>query len=799
MANEVTYKFASEKWTATIDGQEANWISGKDGYGYSNEGIQVSFSTSGANGTSPIAYDNISEIIVTYNTNQNTGAGTIKAQIGSNEEKENTVQYSKENGVTDGRKAYYTTNFTYDNPESGNLKLTVTCSTNSIFLVSVTIVYDEPLKENISLSFKDSEYHADLYDGENSFEAPELFNEKEVPVTYSSSDEKVATVDTSTGRITLVADGTTTIKANFAGNEKYYSTSATYALTVTDSGTKSITFSDLYTENSGDLTGKPFTVGYATIVFDKETGSYAPQYFKSDTSVHFYPKNTMTVSSETENIIKVVLTFVSGEGNNEITTNEDTYTNGTWTGNAKSVTFTVDGTSGHRRIATVTITYRDDSNIDLKNAGLEVSSTNISMNAGTKKGNFYSVKSDGEVTFSSTDEEVAKVEEDVLYALTPGTATITIKVASTNEYRSAELNLNVTVTANEDVAPFNPTGSVFRKVTTTEGIVNGEYLIVCESENVIFDGSLEILDKGGNIISNVNIENDMIVGNEQYTAATFTIDVKGKTLKSASNKYVGCSSKNNGMNTNDEPNLTNDFSIDENGNAIIKALNTPTDDTSTDITEYVLMFNSSNGENNRRFRYYANTQKSIQLYRLQEGETAPATMTIGATGWRTLVASENVRFPETLKAYIATDENEGVVTLTRVNAIKKGEAILINGKAGDYTLEVVEDANCDNTEGNLLKISEQNTTEAYVLANGNKGIGFYKWTGGWLGAGRVYLPVTSGAQYIAFNFNNESTGISQNVKTEKGKGEIYNLNGQRVQTPTKGGIYVVDGKKVFIK
>jgi len=51
-------------------------------------------------------------------------------------------------------------------------------------------------------------------------------------VTYTSSKPAVATVDEVTGAVTLVAAGTTTITATFAGNDSYNSATASYTLTV---------------------------------------------------------------------------------------------------------------------------------------------------------------------------------------------------------------------------------------------------------------------------------------------------------------------------------------------------------------------------------------------------------------------------------------------------------------------------------------------------------------------------------------------------------------------------------------
>ena len=53
-------------------------------------------------------------------------------------------------------------------------------------------------------------------------------------ITYSSSNADVATVNEATGKITIVACGQTTIKAAYAGDDTYASSSATYTLRVVD-------------------------------------------------------------------------------------------------------------------------------------------------------------------------------------------------------------------------------------------------------------------------------------------------------------------------------------------------------------------------------------------------------------------------------------------------------------------------------------------------------------------------------------------------------------------------------------
>ena len=51
---------------------------------------------------------------------------------------------------------------------------------------------------------------------------------KDLTVTYTSSDPKVATADETTGKVTLVDEGKATITATFAGDDYYNEASASY-------------------------------------------------------------------------------------------------------------------------------------------------------------------------------------------------------------------------------------------------------------------------------------------------------------------------------------------------------------------------------------------------------------------------------------------------------------------------------------------------------------------------------------------------------------------------------------------
>ena len=129
------YGFASNKW-GTYEGA-GDWINGKSGNSYQQgRGVQVTTGTTGANATSPDEFSNVSNVLVIYSTNASAGAGTIKIKIGNGTEKSFAV--TKTGGTTD-REA----TFDFNPVESGAVKLTVNCTTNSIYIKSVTITYSD--------------------------------------------------------------------------------------------------------------------------------------------------------------------------------------------------------------------------------------------------------------------------------------------------------------------------------------------------------------------------------------------------------------------------------------------------------------------------------------------------------------------------------------------------------------------------------------------------------------------------------------------------------------------------------
>ena len=106
--------------------------------------------------------------------------------------------------------------------------------------------------------------------GDATVTSPELTNPHQLPLTWSSSNEGVATVNTS-GVVSIVGAGETVISAAFAGNDTYGANTISYTLTV-NKAAASVAFA--FKTTSGKM-GEAFTAPKVTTSPADLTLSYA--------------------------------------------------------------------------------------------------------------------------------------------------------------------------------------------------------------------------------------------------------------------------------------------------------------------------------------------------------------------------------------------------------------------------------------------------------------------------------------------------------------------------------------------
>ncbi len=101
---------------------------------------------------------------------------------------------------------------------------------SSSYLSTVSIYIEKTSKDNRNLKFENAEYTADL--GET-FTSPKVQGEATGGI-WSSSNTAVASVNESTGEVTPIGVGTTTISITTPETDEYFGATASYQLIVTD-------------------------------------------------------------------------------------------------------------------------------------------------------------------------------------------------------------------------------------------------------------------------------------------------------------------------------------------------------------------------------------------------------------------------------------------------------------------------------------------------------------------------------------------------------------------------------------
>lgn len=364
-----SYEFADSKsvqksvQTQQVDLGERSWTLATEaagGLGYVNfdakKGIQLGSKNNPA-GAFALSTTGFSGTItkITVNT---SGASNVKGTM-----------YVTVGGVQWGDKVVLTktaTDYSFTGSAAGEVSLNYDVTEKACYIRSITIEYEggTPSKPKAQLTFDATTATATL--GE-AFAAPTLTTTPEgIAVTYSSSNTDVATVDASTGAVTPIKAGTTTITATFAGNDDYTEASASYELTVRDE-------SQTMSEETFDLTANGYENGEqvttvngtdATLLFAKSDGTTDPAYYNTGTAVRLYENNTLTITSQ-KAIAKVEFVMTANGStkmeNFSITPagfDAETYT---WTGNAKEITVTSTASSGHFRIQKITVYFATSS------------------------------------------------------------------------------------------------------------------------------------------------------------------------------------------------------------------------------------------------------------------------------------------------------------------------------------------------------------------------------------------------------------------------------------------------------
>lgn len=124
---ETKYTFTDKSWSTSQDA----WTSNKDGNALtSDQGVQVTTGVSGAGAQTKSSQSSVTKVVVEYCTNSSKGSGSIEVSVGS-------TNVSKD-VTSSGGTSLRDLEFDFSSV-SGNVSIEVTCTTNSIYINSVTI------------------------------------------------------------------------------------------------------------------------------------------------------------------------------------------------------------------------------------------------------------------------------------------------------------------------------------------------------------------------------------------------------------------------------------------------------------------------------------------------------------------------------------------------------------------------------------------------------------------------------------------------------------------------------------
>ena len=704
-------------------------------------------------------------------------------------------------------------------------------------------------REPAGLSYDVANFTATL--GEAN-EFPALANPNTLTVAYSSTNEAVATVDATTGEITLVAAGQTTIKAAFAGDDAYEPGDASYLLVVKEKEVAGTDKFELVTDASKLANGDVIILAYV----NEEGDAWAMS-------------TTQNANNRAANPVEIEDdgTIIPGSSIQQITVEEEYYfnvgdgylyaagTTGNWlrteaepddnaladitideNGDA-TIVFQGANTRNHMRFNTnngnpMFSCYAENSSVKtlpriyrkitgdtpvLEDAELAYEVETFTATIG--EDNEFPVLSNPNelpVTYTSSDEGVATIDEDGNITLVAaGETTITATSDETSEFEAGEASYLLVVEG--EVTPIEY--GKYQLVTDASTLAAGDEILIAyvnvgeEATVAQAIGSEQAANNRPAVDVTYN-DDETLTPDATAQIITLEGDAEGWNFNVGNGYLYAASTTKNWLRTEAEAdeNAKATITIDEIGDATIVFQG--------ENTRNTLRFNPNNGS--PIFSCYGSTSTTGSLPRIYrkvaevEGETIP--VPISSAEWATLYYSDKAfEIPEGVTANIVTAVDNKKLELEALNGIiPAGTAVALNGPQGTYNFKVVNDETVAPANNLLRGFDASHLTEGgdiyYKLTVKNDIVGFY-----WgeengeafeSGAHKAYLAIPAGASNAKFfvlgtagDLVSEDGGFVDGINevtASDSKNEYFNLNGTRVNSLRKG-IYIVGGKKVVIK
>lgn len=327
---------------------------------------------------------------------------------------------------------------TFTNTKFGEATITATLPKTATYQTSTDSYFVKNIDNHITTSLSFNGTDVTLTEGKTDagadftgYTATEA-NNIAGTITYAASGDAVATVNPTTGAVTINATtyGTTTITATFtpANPTQYSGSTATYQIT----NKKAVDLSEIVFDVSEDKvsgTGK-LTLTKSIVKINTSSGALGKY-----TDYRFYSGSKTTFSLTDPTRVITSIKFVGGSAYGNFTTDKPNYdkTTGTWTGYEESVKFTAGSkVDDVTQIIVTTAEKKAAPALSFAEATVtkELKEETIEVQALTKPEDLDA----SAITYTSSDKETAEVSDGMIYMYKTGEATITATSAATDKY-----------------------------------------------------------------------------------------------------------------------------------------------------------------------------------------------------------------------------------------------------------------------------------------------------------------------------------------------------------------------------
>lgn len=386
-------------------------------------------------------------------------------------------------------------------------------------------------------------------------------------ITYAASGDAVATVDPTTGAVTINATtyGTTTITATFtpADPTQYSGSTTKYQIT----NKKAVDLSEIIFDVKTDKTSKQAQGKdqlTKNIVKIESTSAALGGY--GDYRFYGGSKTTFSLTDPTR-VITSIKFISSNTTHPNFTADKNTYdkASGTWTGYEESVTFTNPG-SVIRNITQIIVTTAEKKPVPALSFAeatvtKELKEEIIGVQALTKPEDLDA----SAITYTSSDKETAEVSDGMIYMYKTGEVTITATSAATDKYAAGTASYKLVIEDNRATdADFKFAAESYNAdlAEATAGIVTFNaadvlqnpnnlkvtYTISPKDENVDIDaptGDVIISKRGTYTITATGAA----TGTYKETTATCTLKVINSAVEEKNIEFVAGVDKGNNSST----------------------------------------------------------------------------------------------------------------------------------------------------------------------------------------------------------------------------------------------------------